>query len=498
MSYKLAYGKGNLRNIEYVPRHSRAGIVRGEAAAAAKENLPVEMAVPQNLMRSESAATLRRARVQMVLVALMLVFSVMSYFDRTIMSIAGPGIMKDFSLSETEMGSVYSAFILSYALLMIPGGWLTDRLGPWRVMTGMGFGAGLLTALTALAGKPGLGALLGVIPSFLIIRLVLGVFTAPIYPCCGRIISNWFEVTNRARIWGIVAAGAGVGSATSPIVFAWMITRYGWRFSFCLSGVATVALAGLWLWYARDHPRLHPTLRQLSHAASDPRSDASPAADAVLGRTPRRTPWSRILTDRNLLLLTIGYFTVGYFEYIFFFWIYYYFGEIRKVGRTETAIYTSLTFISWMVMSPLGGWVSDRLVERLGRKRGRCIVPLVCLTASAALLVIGINLTTPFAVALVLALSMGSASAGDGPFWATVIDMGGENVGAASAILNTGANLGGFFAPVVTPFIASYFGWPCGLYVGSALLAAGAMLWFAINPAKTIAENIEARSPATK
>lgn len=443
----------------------------------------------QNLKLSDSSATLHRGRVQMLVVALMLAFSVMTYFDRTIMSIAGPSIIREFRLSETEMGSVYSAFTLSYALLMIPCGWVTDRLGPWRVMAAMGFGAGLFTALTALGGKPGLGTLLGVVPSFLIIRLALGVFTAPVYPCCGRMIFNWFEVTKRARIWGIVAAGAGVGSATSSILFAWMIGRNGWRFSFCLSGLATAALAGLWLWYARDHPRQHRALRELSDGTDDPRIDSAPAADAVLDRVPLRTPWGKILADRNLLLLTMGYFTVGYFEYIFFFWIYYYFGQIRKVGRAETGIYTSLTFISWMIMSPLGGWVSDRLVERLGRKSGRCIVPLVCLTVSAALLVIGINLTRPLAVALVLALSLGFASAGDGPFWATVIDMAGENGGAASAILNTGGNLGGFFAPVVTPFIASYFGWPCGLYAGSALLAAGAILLLAVDPTKPIAEN---------
>jgi len=51
--------------------------------------------------------------------ALMVGFSVMSYFDRTIMSIAGPAIIREFKLSETEMGTVYSAFILSYAVRRI-------------------------------------------------------------------------------------------------------------------------------------------------------------------------------------------------------------------------------------------------------------------------------------------------------------------------------------------------------------------------------------------
>jgi MFS family permease len=69
-------------------------------------------------------------REQIVAVALMIGFSVMSYFDRTIMSTAGPQIMKEFNLSQTQMGSVYSAFILSYAVMMIPAGHLADRLGP--------------------------------------------------------------------------------------------------------------------------------------------------------------------------------------------------------------------------------------------------------------------------------------------------------------------------------------------------------------------------------
>src|SRR5436309_15202158 len=83
-------------------------------------------------------------------VGLMIALSVMSYFDRTIMSIAGPEIIKEFSLSETGMGAVYSAFILSYALLMIPGGRLADLFGPRRVLAVSGLGAALFTGLSAL------------------------------------------------------------------------------------------------------------------------------------------------------------------------------------------------------------------------------------------------------------------------------------------------------------------------------------------------------------
>src|SRR5713226_6806633 len=144
---------------------------------------------------------------------LMGAFSVMSYFDRTIMSIAGPGIIREFGLSETEMGTVYSAFILGYALLMIPGGRMADRFGPRVVLAATGLVAALFTGLTALGGRPGLGSYLGVVPAFVLIRLGLGVSTAPLYPSCGSMNANWFPEAKRVRIWGFIAAGAGLGGA---------------------------------------------------------------------------------------------------------------------------------------------------------------------------------------------------------------------------------------------------------------------------------------------
>src|SRR5260370_42696252 len=99
----------------------------------------------------------------------------MTYFDRIIITVAGPGIIKEFGLSETQMGSVYSAYLLTYALFMIPGGRLADLLGARRVLAFMALGSALFTGLTAVAGRPWMGAYIGIIPSFLAIRLLLGI-----------------------------------------------------------------------------------------------------------------------------------------------------------------------------------------------------------------------------------------------------------------------------------------------------------------------------------
>ena len=56
---------------------------------------------------------------RLIIAALLFAFSLVSYFDRTILSIAGRQLMKDFAISPTQMGAIYSAFILGYAILMI-------------------------------------------------------------------------------------------------------------------------------------------------------------------------------------------------------------------------------------------------------------------------------------------------------------------------------------------------------------------------------------------
>jgi dipeptide/tripeptide permease len=84
-----------------------------------------------------------------------------------------------------------------------------------------------------------------------------------------------------------------------------------------------------------------------------------------------------------------------------------------------------------------------------------------------------------------LALALGLAAATDASFWAAAIEVGGSQSGAAGGILNTGGNLGGLIAPVLTPWIAARYGWSEGLYFGCFIVLVGAALWFFISPTKS-------------
>ena len=155
-------------------------------------------------------------RKSLTIVGLLFAFSTLSYFDRTIISIAGPSMMRDFHLSATQMGAIYSAFIFGYALLMIPGGYFTDRLGPRRTLALMGWSSSAFTALTFLGGTPLLGAYFGIVPLLVAIRFGMGAGTAPLYPACAKATANWIPRLYHARVQGLIIAGSSVGAALSP------------------------------------------------------------------------------------------------------------------------------------------------------------------------------------------------------------------------------------------------------------------------------------------
>ena len=60
-----------------------------------------------------------------------------TYLDRVNISTAAPLISKEFGFDKITMGYIFSAFLWSYALFQVPGGWLSDRFGARRVLAAL-------------------------------------------------------------------------------------------------------------------------------------------------------------------------------------------------------------------------------------------------------------------------------------------------------------------------------------------------------------------------
>src|ERR1700736_2271901 len=126
-------------------------------------------------------------RVRWILVFWMFAISATAFLDRVNISIAAHPIEQEFHLTDVRLGSVFSAFLLGYALFQAPGGRLADRFGPRKVLT---FGTAwwaLFTALTAFVPSGISGALV----MLLMVRFALGVGEAVVFPASNRLVAGW-------------------------------------------------------------------------------------------------------------------------------------------------------------------------------------------------------------------------------------------------------------------------------------------------------------------
>jgi sugar phosphate permease len=420
------------------------------------------------------------------IVALLCAFSFLTWFNRASMASAGnERIMKEYGISPDEMGVVYSAFLFVYAIFMTPGGWFIDRFGARAALVVMGFGSAIFGALTGSAALFGAGL---IVPSLLVIRGLMGLCSAPIYPASGRVVSRWIPYPQRALANGMVTCAAPVGIAFTFVGFGALMDRLDWPLAFAVTGGVTAFFALLWLLYATDRPAEHPSVNAAERRLIE---QDEPAWSVEKTAEPPAGPWHALLRNRSLVLLTISYVAVNYFEYLFTFWTQFYLIDELHVDSIQSRYYSIWIYLAEGAGMVLGGLLSDGCQRRFGYRRGRAIVPVFGLIASATLLGVGLLATQPGWVVLWFALALGAVGMCEGPFWATAIELGGARGGTSAAICNTGGNVGGLVAPVITPLVSRLLGWPFGIGLGSAICLIGAALWWWIDPAERCPESAQ-------
>lgn len=412
------------------------------------------------------------------ILALLALFSLASYVLRTNISIAAKFMMPELGLGEIEMGRVFSAFMLGYALFQIPAGLLGDRLGARLVLAGSALLWGVTTLLTGLVPGWLLPAGAAAFASLLVLRFVLGAAEAATYPVAARAVAAWIPFSERTFANATVIAGATLGMTFTPPLVSWLMVSWGWRLTFFVTALLGFAIAGLWWWLSTDHPEQHarvaPAELRVIRAGRPERSAAQVSS------------WWSLLRNRNLALICTSYFLESFVSFVFIFWFFLYLTDERGFGVLKGGVYASLPYVCAMVMIPSCGYLCDRLARRLGRNGSRRALAIVCLGAAAVLLLVGARVGAPLPAILCLSLAVGFLMSTEGPFWSTTVEVAGEHAGAAGGIMNTAGNLGGVISTALAPVLVQRFGWfeTFALCAGLAIVAG--LIWLAIRVDETM------------
>ena len=421
------------------------------------------------------------SRIRWKMGGLLCTVAVVNFFQRVNISVAGDSIMKDFQLTQTQMGTVFSAFLLGYTLFQVPGGMLADRFGPRRVLGCAVATWGIFTFLSGMIGRISLLTGLSVLNALMVLRFLFGIFQAPMFPTSTRAVTNWFPLSERARANGLVLSGVSIGSFLVPPLVSWMILRWSWQSSFYMASVSSLLLAVVWALYVRDYPSQH-------RAVNAAELNAIQAGDVLHSEPTSRPPSIKTqLASGNLWRLVASYALDGYVAYVFVFWFYLYLKQVRHMGQAESAWLTTVPWILAALTTLGGGYLSDRLIKTgLGIDWGRRIVPMGCQVGAAILLTIGARVENAYWAAAILAICTGLILGVEGSYWASANQMSGRTAGFTGGLMNTGSNLGGVLSPTLTPLIAHHFGWVHALDFASVVALGAAALWLWISPSRKI------------
>lgn len=154
-----------------------------------------------------------------------------TYVDRVNVSSAAPVLRKELGLSNSELGSVFSAFAYPYAVFQIIGGVLADRWGAHRTL----FVCGLIWALATIAT-----GFSGGVMSLFAARFLLGFGEGATFPTATRAMQTWGATDRRGFAQGLTHAFARIGNAITPPLVVALMAYAGWRGSFVALGCVSV------------------------------------------------------------------------------------------------------------------------------------------------------------------------------------------------------------------------------------------------------------------
>jgi ACS family glucarate transporter-like MFS transporter len=365
--------------------------------------------------------------------------------DRVTMGVAGSSVAKELQIGPVALGYLFSSYLWLYAVLLLPVGALTDRVGTQRMSA---IAAGFWSLSQALGGAATSLAFL------LCTRLGLGVFESAANPCAHRALREWTPRRERGLATAIWYSGTTAGPALGSPMVGWLITHFGWRSSFIVTGIIGFIWVAAWLplYRSPDKARwLGESEREMILRERDV-SD-TPQGDSV--------GYRRLLFDNTTmwgLALTQG--CINYTAYFFLAWLPSFLQSSYGLTVMQASSYTAVPFALSTVLALGLSYVCDRLLSRTALYTGkrRYGVALGALMSGLIVLVpyVGvINLAT-----VVLTLSLTFNTFAQSMNFALTNDRlrTTGDVGRAYAFFTLGGISFGIAGPIVTGYLVSLTG----------------------------------------
>ncbi|WP_424320985.1 MFS transporter [Lacticaseibacillus chiayiensis] len=341
------------------------------------------------------------------------------FIDRSAISIALSYIGRDLHLSTSTLGVVASAFFFSYALMQIPGGWLTDKFGTYRTIIAAIAMWSVFTILTGFAWS---------LVSLIVIRILFGIGEGT-YPSASlKQISEAMPYKKRASATSATISSNYVGAAIAPVIIAPIIATAGWRTAFHLMGLIGVVFIVVYAIILR------------------PKKQAVRAASKASGQPIKtRIPWKQVLSNGVLWQFFLIVFGLSSVTKGLDSWMPTYLLATRHIN---------LAGISWLVPLPslaagAGSLIAGYVMVRFFKGKEKLFIGVTSLLATLLMFGMYKSVALPAVITFEIFTYFCKSLAFAGTFALFAELVSKKAYGSSVGIVNFGGQLSGFLAPIV-------------------------------------------------
>ncbi len=383
-----------------------------------------------------------------------------NYVDRVALSVAAAPIATQFHVSPVGMGYLFSAFLWTYLVTLIPWGLAVDRFGTrWTTACGMA----IWSAATMLTGLAGSYAML------FATRLLMGLGEASTYPAGGRVIREWIPGGERGLATVTFNSGGYAGPAFGAVLVGAIAGALGWRAGFLVAGAVGVVWLAVWLaWFRRPEDSRALGAAERALILRERGSGADPLAGAGSG-----AGIAALLRSRTMWALFVTQGCAVYAQYLFLTWMPSYLQATRHLTLLRTGLYSAAPYGVAVLGALLAGALSDRRLraERGVAGRRRMVAAMMLLSAVILLVPLVGNIG---AILLLFTVSLTGIASAVGLNIALLNDLLTEpgDSGKANGLLVSGGNLFGLLAPILTGYVVA----GTGQYDAAFVIAGGLLL----------------------
>jgi sugar phosphate permease len=431
----------------------------------------------------DNSSESKPSHVRWVVLLLLSLMYLVTYLDRVSLGITAQRIRQEYGFSADTMGFIFSAFIWSYALFQVPGGWFGDRFGPRKVLSVIMAYRTVIAVLTTSAVG---------FKSFWGIRFALGVGEAGAFPTATRAMQMWFPRDERGFVQGVSHAASRLGAAIGPPLAVALMIHYGWRSVFYVIGLLSLMWSLLYLLTYRNMPEEHRGVSRPELARIRGLNENGEIKQANIAKRPK-VPWSVLLKHSNMWAVMCAYAAYIYSLWFFLTWLPTYLVEYRKFTLIKMGFIASIPLLAGVVGDTFGGWLTDKLLVKTNNlkfaRRSVAIVAMLGCGGSTLLAALSAN---PYTAVYCLTSAMFFLEMTIGPAWAVPMDIGGEFSGTVSGMMNMGGQIVGAISPIVFGKLVSKGNWVAPFVVSACLLFVGAAIWaFWIDPERSVIDKGE-------